>query len=249
MTVSPPESTPNTPSAGSSLEYLHKMSRTAGLGSTDYVAVNTIAVATLILGFLSGLSLLGTAMLILPVATLVVGTIAIVQIRRSAGTQSGIVIAVLGMLIALGFAAMVGGKELVRQRKEAVEQKQIEALIVKFGQAVASRDYHTAWNCFDDKVQSRSSEAAYSDLWERVQGSPMYGKVKEMHSNGIVEVLEPSETGQVQARGIVIISRADGPDDRRDGVFVKGDDGQWLFEGVQGFEPPPLVKSPALQPR
>ena len=91
------------------------MSRTAGLGTTDYVAVNTTAVTALILGLLSGLSLLGTIMLVLPVATLVVGIIAVVQVRRSAGTQSGTAIAALGLLLAGGFVGVVGGREVLHR--------------------------------------------------------------------------------------------------------------------------------------
>lgn len=246
MTVSPPETPTN--SSGSSLEHLHKMSRTAGLGTTEYVAVNTIAVTTLILGLLSGLSLLGTAMLVLPAATLVMGVIAIVQIRRSAGTQSGVAIAALGIVLALVFVGVVGGKEVARDHRDATEQTQIAGLIQKFGKAIAAQDYDTAWNCFSERAQSKSAEGKFADLWKQIQASQFYGPVKQMSSNGIIDVADDPDTGVTRARGMIVISLTSGKEDRREAFFTKTDAGTWLFEDLQGFGPPPLKPTtPAAQ--
>src|SRR5436309_1709781 len=86
------------------LASLHKMSTTAGLGSEDYVAINAVSIATLLLGLASGLALPFTVLLILPLAGIVCGVLALRQIHGSNGTQSGRAFAIIGLLFSLGMA-------------------------------------------------------------------------------------------------------------------------------------------------
>src|SRR4051794_6725127 len=82
------------------LSHLHKMSTTAGLGSTDYVAVNGVAVATIFMGLASSLALLDVTLLAIPLVTVVLAIIALRQIANSNGTQTGRLLAWGGLVLA-----------------------------------------------------------------------------------------------------------------------------------------------------
>src|SRR5688572_4627060 len=100
--ASPPAPPPAAaPGKAAGLARLRKMSTTAGVGLGEYRAVNGLAVASLVLGVASWMSWLHPLLFLLPVLALVLGVIAMVQIRGSEGTQSGIVLAGLGILLGL----------------------------------------------------------------------------------------------------------------------------------------------------
>src|SRR3954466_7577741 len=82
------------------LAHLHKMSTTTGLGSGDYVAVNAAAIFCVITGLASALALLDNLLLILPLACVVGGVVALRQISQSNGTQTGRGLVLLGLLCA-----------------------------------------------------------------------------------------------------------------------------------------------------
>src|SRR5438552_7332043 len=97
------------------LAHLHKMSTTAGLGTTEYVAINPLAVATIFLGLASALALLDNTLLAIPVLALIGAIASLRQIIRSGGTQSGRGLAILGLLLALGFSGVVMARSIVQQ--------------------------------------------------------------------------------------------------------------------------------------
>src|SRR5690348_12044880 len=107
-----PASDPTADPAELHLARLHKMSTTAGLGSTDYVAVNTPAVIALILGLASAAVLIDPIFFVVPLAGLICSIMAISQIRRSNGTQTGLGLAALALLLTFGFSAFVGYRAL-----------------------------------------------------------------------------------------------------------------------------------------
>src|SRR3954447_16756129 len=92
---------------------LHKMSTTAGVGSQDYVAINNSAIVSVILGLCTALAFLGVPFLIVGAAGIVFGIIAIVQIRHSNGTQGGMGLAILGILLSLGIAGSVTAASVI----------------------------------------------------------------------------------------------------------------------------------------
>ena len=96
------------------------MSTTAGAGTQDYVAINSnLAVVCLAcsLGIMSVLAFLSreSSFYCWSAAGLVCGVIALMQIRGSNKTQSGIALAVLGVLLSLGIGggwASVSGRSI-----------------------------------------------------------------------------------------------------------------------------------------
>ena len=93
------------------LERLHKMSRTAGVGTQDYVAVNSVSVAAMMLGIASALALLDRTLLIVPLAGVICAIVALRQIVHSGGTQTGRSLAWIGLVLCLLFA----GGQIARQ--------------------------------------------------------------------------------------------------------------------------------------
>ena len=100
------------------LSGLRKMSTTAGVGTGDYVAINTLAIASTLLGLgsmivplLSDLDLLQ----IIPLAAIITAVVAWRQIQRSNGTQSGKGLAAAGIVLAL----LIGGGTLAAKAVSA----------------------------------------------------------------------------------------------------------------------------------
>src|SRR5690349_615074 len=82
------------------LRSLHKMSTTAGISSQEYVAINTAAVWTAALGVASLFALIDPILLVIPLAAVVFGFVALHQIKDSNGTETGRSWAWLGLLFA-----------------------------------------------------------------------------------------------------------------------------------------------------
>src|SRR5215510_13989681 len=82
-------SSPPSQSGDDPLAHLHKMSTTAGLGTTEYVAINPLAVTAFFLGLASSLALLDNTLLAVPALALIIAIVALRQIFGSGGTQTG----------------------------------------------------------------------------------------------------------------------------------------------------------------
>jgi hypothetical protein len=220
---------------------LYKMSRTAGLGAQDYVAVNATAVIALLLGLASSLSVVGSLLLIIPVIAIVVGVVAIRQVRHSAGTQTGIGLAILGILLALLFAGIKGGKEFNAYRMVQQEKDQIIALIDQVGKDVKNENYNAAWTHFSDRFKHGVSKDDFDAFWIRTKLPEFGGPVTGMRWNGILQVDIDPETGSRTAAGVVLIdlSTRNANGERvyaRVPTTFRKVSGQWMIDSLQiGF--------------
>src|SRR5215204_2886908 len=124
------------PAGDDPLARLHKMSTTAGLGTTDYVAVNGWAIGALILGALSFLSLLANELLVLPALALVFAVVAFVKINDSNGTQTGKGLAIGGVLLAMVFVALVGGRLVIQIFGNRSDERAINSVIANLNQHI-----------------------------------------------------------------------------------------------------------------
>ena len=115
------------------------MSTTAGLGSGEYVAINTLAIASTLLGLgTMVVPVLGYDLLqIIPMAAIVSAVVAWRQIQRSNGTQTGKGLAATGIALAL----LIGGGTLVAKAvtawKYAPETHEIAGMVEKLGSEVS----------------------------------------------------------------------------------------------------------------
>jgi hypothetical protein len=144
------------------------MSRTAGLGSGDYVAINNTAIVALVLGLASVLSWWFPVMMLAALAAAVCGVLALVQIRSSNGTQTGHLFAGLG--IALGLA--LGGAALWRiaagWQEHRRDEQAIGQLVKELSDRIVQRNYADAYqNLFTDQFRQDFSLETFEGTWER----------------------------------------------------------------------------------
>lgn len=129
------------------------MSTTAGLGSTEYVAVNPLAVTAIVLGLLSVVVLMGWPLLIVPIAAVIFAIVALRQIRNSNGTQTGKGLAWGGIVLGAAFVALVGTRQVLARMTAAEEQKQIAVLVSELGERMQQQDWQAIYELFSPQFQ------------------------------------------------------------------------------------------------
>jgi hypothetical protein len=160
---------------------LHKMSTTAGVGSQDYVAINTAAIVSVILGLCTALAFMGIPFLIVGAAGIVFGIIALVQIRHSNGTQGGTGLAILGILLSLAIAGSVAAASIMDWNRQREDKAQINRVLDQLGQYLGSEQYDKAYQLFSPDFQAVIKPPTFRD---QLQGFGQYfGKVAGMTSN------------------------------------------------------------------
>jgi len=190
----------NSADAPDPISRLHKMSTTAGVGSQEYVAINTAAIVSTILGLSTALAFLGIPFLIVGAAGIVFGIIAIVQIRHSNGTQGGIGLAILGILLSLGIAGSVAAAHIIEWRNQEQDKAEINQLLSQVGQYVGSGQYEKAYQLFAPEFQSNIKFPVFRDQLQVYQ--QFLGKIEAMTSNDAFLFLPTPEglpTAQTQA--------------------------------------------------
>jgi hypothetical protein len=218
------------------LAQLHRMSRTAGLGSTEYAAVNTAAVMAAVLGAASSLTLMSPIFLFISVIGLIIAIIAIVQIVRSNGTQTGIILAILGLVLSLAFSAGAGVKAIRAQSREVRDTQTLNALVITFGDLLAKEDYTAAYAMFDEGFRSRVSQKKFQEFFTS-QLIPIAGKIPGMKSNGqFVFDEDPQDPDVRLARGVTLIDLARVP---RTNMTYRFDGKEWKIANLDLIPPEP----------
>lgn len=216
------------------LAHLHKMSTTAGLGSTDYVAVNGLAVATVFVGLASALSLMDNSFLVIPVVAIVLAVTALRQIGQSNGTQTGKGLAWLGLVLAVLFAASVGGRDVYEAYSNRQDEQAITQIITQLDQDVRNQDFSKAYGLFSGKFASRVQEQPFTFIWRRtVQGVNHGPKLASITYNGHMEFDISPDNGMKEAVGMTIFTfDREIPDQRIPVVFEKTPSGTWLIDDI-----------------
>lgn len=249
-----PETTPaSTDPQLDNLARLHRMSRTAGLGSTEYAAVNVAAVVTAVLGAASLLALVTPILLIIPLAGVVVGIIALRQLKASAGTQTGLIIAILGLTACVGFSAYTGYKTYAAIERDKNDKAQLSALVESLGQALAKGEYQRAYAMFDARFRDRVGFPQFEKFFVET-AKPYVGSVVSMKSNGFFAIEAAADDVSIRrAMGTAIVQFEKNPGGqplRVDVVFRYAADQWQLFDLSQWFptEAPGAGQSPGLDP-
>lgn len=234
---------PNQPAAQSDdpIAHLHKMSTTAGVGSQDYVAINNAAIVSVILGLSTALAFLGIPFLIVGAAGIVFGIIAIVQIRHSNGTQGGMGLAILGILLSLAIAGSVTAASVIDWQHRKQDQAEIDKVLNDLGQYIASDQYEKAYQLFSPEFHSNFPFQIFRD---QLLGYQQYfGKFESMTSNDVFQFL-PTTDGQptAQTQTMVHFKKPTTPttqpistEPRRIQTFLYKRDGRWVVGGMEMF--------------
>jgi hypothetical protein len=224
---------------------LHKMSTTAGVGSQDYVAINNAAIVSVILGLCTALAFLGIPFLIVGAAGIVSGIIAIVQIRHSNGTQGGMGLAILGMLLSLAIAGSVATANILDWQRQRDDKAEINKVLEQLGQYVASDQYEKAYQLFSPEFQAMFKFQIFRDQLQAYQ--QYFGKIEGMTSNDAFLFLPTAEgvpTAQTQAlvrfkEPTTITTQPTQPrEPRRVPTVLYKLNGQWRIANMEFFRKP-----------
>lgn len=230
-------SSPSASAGDDQLSHLHKMSTTAGLGSTEYVAVNGAAVAAVLLGLASGLTLLEEFLLIIPLVCVVVSVVAWRQIAHSNGTETGKGLIVIGLLCAIGFGGFVVVRDATEGIRTRADRQAIGKVIADFGEKAKAGDFAGAYGLFSERFTQRVSQTEFSERLKFMRQSELYGKLKQVTWNGLVDFTtdESTNTRYGVAKMVVELEKT-GFDDTL--TFRKVGE-RWVIDGMNNLFPPP----------
>ena len=177
------------------LAHLHRMSRTAGLGSSEYAAVNVAAVVAVLIGAASALALVTPVFLFLPVLGTIIALVAIKQVRGSNGTQTGLGLAVLALALSFGLTAFTGVKALAAAARERVDVEQLDRLTVDFGKDLAEKRYADAYKRTDTRFQEMVTTERLEGLFTELEHAPAIGPLKGVSTPKLFNIEVDPETG------------------------------------------------------
>jgi hypothetical protein len=228
--AAPPEPDP--------LARLYRMSRTAGLASSDYTAVNAPSVVALLLGVLSVLANFEAILLVIPLAAIVVGTIAVYQIRTSNGTQTGLPLAGIGVALALGFGIWASTAQAREAARTRADRELLISMTSRLGELIRDEKYDQAYNeLFSTVFRERVPFDAFQQIFVNYQRT--LGKVKSTSSNGLFNFETDPASGLRIAVGQVLFNYERGTPAERPQIIFGHRDGRWAIENIPQFFAPP----------
>ena len=231
-----------TPSGADALSGLHKMSTTAGLGTTEYVAVNAPAVFALIFGLASVLAIVDNILLIVPAAGIVCAIIALRQISLSNGTQTGRALAMVGLLLSLAIGGYVVTRQLTEASRTRADREQIAALVDAFGKDIIAGNYKDAYARLAPRLTARITPEAFERTMAPRRESSVAGKLESVKTSSVFQFQnDPASGARVGAVKLNLkYANFDQPA-QEDGIF-RMVDGKWLLEDIPEIfpsQPPP----------
>lgn len=203
-------------SASDPISRLHRMSTTAGVGTQEYVAINTLAVVAALLGLATALSFVGAPFMALGAAGLVMGIVALRQIRSSNGTQGGRGLALAGIILSILF---VGGalantaREIAAQRKQ---EQRINDLIAQLKAHVLAGEYEKAHSLFAPEFRQAWPLKDFREMWQLYEQH--YG-IEDIQPNRVYRFATSGE-GQI-AETLVLIKVKKYPEQDRRGMTLR----------------------------
>lgn len=225
--------------AADALAGLYHMSNTAGAGTQEYVAINPTSVAAAVLGFSGILAILTNVLLILPIAGVICSIIAFVQIRRSNGTQSGRILAALG----LGFSLLVGGGIAGVQAVDAFhtssDEIQIAQLVHDFGNDVIAGNFAAAYDRFTPDFKDRLTLTQFQATLKPVLMFEEVGKLTTVDWNKHrMEISDkPSDNGSITAYAMILFTYERGAQPKRIVFGAEKSNGVWKLSDVPELFP------------
>jgi hypothetical protein len=211
--------------------HLHKMSTTAGLGSGDYVAINGTAIACILLGLGSAFVLFNwVVLLIIPFLGLIAGILAWKQIGRSNGTQTGREVAIVGLLLSLGFGGFYSASKVYADLQNRSDEEHIVANVHKLGDLIHDGKFSDAYALFDDDFHKKVSPAEFEAGWKlQIIKNPYLGNVRKIEWNKLLTFEVSPLDNSKQANGMMLLyARPEEP--IRIHLSFRFVDGNWLID-------------------
>lgn len=239
-------------SAESHLAGLHSMSRTAGLTNQEYVAVNGLAIVSLLLSLAALLlwlalefSFLGL-LLILPLAGIVCAIYAIRQINDSNQTQTGKIVAWSGLVIGVLCAVGSIGLEVKERNSASKDERAIAQTISDIGKHVKAGEFDKAYALFDPRFQAKWSLTDFKRVWDGIQGNARVGKLEKFEWNQ----MPPQYIGDADGAPTMLtkaVGKFQGTGDDRFDLQLRKEGDQWLVTEFASLFPERRKANPASQ--
>ena len=236
-TQNPPDHTAAQSQRSDPLSGLHKMSTTAGLGTTEYVAINAPAVFALILGLASVLAIVDNILLVVPVAGIICAIVAMRQISNSNGTQTGRGLAIIGLLLSLAFGGYVVANQLTEASRTRADREAISQLVQSFGRDIIAGNFQAAYEKFTPRFASRVPLEQFERSLAPRREFPVYGKLESVEAASIFDFESDPTTG-VRLGAVRVNFKYENLEQpaQEDAVFRKAD-GKWQFENLPALFP------------
>ena len=233
------------PQSDDPLASLHRMSTTAGAASQEYVAINQTAIATLLLGLASISVVMANLLLVLPILAVICGIVALRQIGNSNSTQSGRLLAFLGMVLAVVMLGTVIVPAVRMHRALNAEKGRIIAAANEFGKTLVAKDYERTLSMVDPDffTKKKLTREAFVARWQAMASNPFSGDLQSVVSNDMV--LLEGESAEGRAAGTLLLfrfSKSDIPMRRTVGL-KKDDNGQWKVDDLPELFPTPAPEA------
>jgi len=219
------------------LARLHKMSTTAGVASSQYVAINALAITALLFGIASALSLFASVLLVIPVVGVVFALVAIRQVQQSNGTQTGRGLAIIGLVLCVVLGAAVIARQAMASLRTSADTHRIAALIDELGQEVGADRLQQAYTLFSPMFRARISPGTFEARWRSMQGKEALGRVHGMAWNEVPPLYDTVAGGAVPIAITQVKIKSDVPNDDRFRVDFRKVEGQWLIDDIPTFFP------------
>jgi hypothetical protein len=211
---------------------LKAMSTTAGLGH-DYTEINAWAVFAAVAAVLGAAAVLTPLALPLPLAAAIAGLVALGQISRSGGTQTGRVLAIVAVVLG-GFWIVYGSIGLFAggaAQRTAVEE--IDAHSEQLGALIATGDFDAAYDMAHPVLQQTVS----SQRWKRTFRALATGDrpLRRLATSGQVNLARSGETELAETMLLFHRANVDEPT-RFEASFAKLD-GRWRLLAIPDLFP------------
>lgn len=219
------------------LGHLYKMSTTAGLGSQEYVAINTLAVLGVILGIASVLAIMANVLLVIPLVGFIFSAVAFRQIEASNGTQTGKWLAVLGIFLSMGFVGFVGTRQATEASRTKSDRQAIANVVAALSDRMKSGKVEEAYALFTNRFQARVSLQDFGKRMKPISENTYYGKLKAVDTNGLANFINDPASGSHFAEATIIF-RFERNENANSMVatFYRGPEG-WLIDDIPDFFP------------
>jgi hypothetical protein len=224
------------------------MSKTAGAGSAEYVAISGFAIFALIMGVFSVVSLVASILLLVPLAGAIVSVAALRQIGRSYGTQGGSFLAGLGLVLSLVIGSYVVTREATEAQRTRRDREAISTLLQHLANTLREGQLDGAYSLFSPRFKERIGPAEYAARMRPWGSSATYGKLLTIKPGDRIDFQVDPQTKRRSARARMVlgVERGAAPD-MIEAVFEISD-GQWMVTNIpevfQGQTPPPGAGSP-----
>jgi hypothetical protein len=208
------------------------MSTTAGLGSQDYVAVNVTSVVAVLFGLASLLAIASPVLLIFPAVGVMLGVIALRQVKRSNGTQTGGALAIAGLALSAVITAALLCYHGFRVLQRRADERALASLSQRYGQLLEQRKFAEAYDLFDSDFQARVSKPQFISQLSSIQSQPLMPPISGTSWNGLAE-FHRDDPGTETADAMLRLEYKGSASEARIAIrFRRRGDGPWLIDNV-----------------